>query len=273
MAPVTFYDNALAYNTARVRIVLQEKNLPYTPISLNLMNGQSLSPEYAKVNPNLWAPTLITADGKTLTDSMSCSRYVDSADGKPLGSAEGVDAAKVDEWVDRIAQWDGNLFMRAQGSPTVLKVLAQANDFKIKFSAARAKEHPHLKEIYERKINALTNEGKPSEADIQANYDNLTDLITKAESALATSPYLAGPAYSLADAHFTVVIWRVHATSPAAAAKFLDSAKYPKVNEYFEKVKARPSYAKTFAGPGLSGLVGMIGNLAKFQYSSFTGSY
>lgn len=62
---------------------------------------------YFQVNPEATLPCL--RDGsKLLTQSKEIVMYLDERDGMPLGGKQ-VDRQEVDEWVEMLAQWDGNI--------------------------------------------------------------------------------------------------------------------------------------------------------------------
>ena len=60
----------------RARFVLEEKELPYEGIVVNLLAFEQHSPEYLKLNPNGWVPTLVH-DGYPITESSVICEYLD----------------------------------------------------------------------------------------------------------------------------------------------------------------------------------------------------
>jgi ganglioside-induced differentiation-associated protein 1 len=64
-----FYTYPLAYNPQKAKLALVEKGLEHKDEFINLFSGQSLSPEYLKINANGTVPTLV--DGETLADTVS----------------------------------------------------------------------------------------------------------------------------------------------------------------------------------------------------------
>ncbi|KAI8804917.1 hypothetical protein BJ742DRAFT_822012 [Cladochytrium replicatum] len=241
---LTIYNSPIAYNTARLRIVVHEKNLAdYKFVDVDILNGDSVTPEYLKVNPNAWVPTIVVPDGKTYQDSVSASRYVDALDGKRLGEGI-VDLKVVDEWVDLLATWDGNRFVRANGPAGLQQAIKDGWNVKIKAAAENAKKHPELTALYEQKIKQLTHDINETPEEIKETNDLAASIIAKAEATLSKHKFLAGDAYSLADAHFTILLNLV-AITDETKAKYI--ATQPKVAAYFDAVKARPSFGKTYA--------------------------
>ena len=68
----------------RVRIALALKGIQAEEISVNLMQGEQLKPEYRAVNPLAVVPSLITDDGGTpLFESMAIIEYLDETHPQP----------------------------------------------------------------------------------------------------------------------------------------------------------------------------------------------
>jgi len=67
----------------RVRIALALKGVTAEEISVNLMQGEQLKPEYRAVNPLAVVPALILDDGSTLFESMAIIEYLDETHPQP----------------------------------------------------------------------------------------------------------------------------------------------------------------------------------------------
>jgi len=67
----------------RVRIALALKCVTAEEISVNLMQGEQLKPEYRAVNPLAVVPALILDDGSTLFESMAIIEYLDETHPQP----------------------------------------------------------------------------------------------------------------------------------------------------------------------------------------------
>lgn len=245
-----YYTYPLAYAPGKVALALAEKHItPAKQHVVDLFNGQSLNPAFLKLNPAGTVPVLV--DGSTtLKDSKDIVVYLDNKDGKPLGSGS-VDAAAVARWTDKVHAWDGNLFVAANTSPGAAKVFATMTDYRIKYAQARAKEHPDLAAVYEAKIasmqKASADGADPSKG--KANWEQLVGLLDEAELQLASTPFLAGQAYSAADVMFTPVLFRLGVVGKTG--ELLKPR--PNVGAYFNRMKQRPSFKAAF-GQAASGL-------------------
>jgi maleylacetoacetate isomerase len=67
----------------RVRIALALKSIKAEEISVNLMQGEQLKPEYRAVNAQAVVPALVLDDGATLFESMAIIEYLDETHPKP----------------------------------------------------------------------------------------------------------------------------------------------------------------------------------------------
>lgn len=69
-----YYRSSAAF---RVRIALNYKGLPYRQHIINLLNNQQNSAEYQHLNPAGLVPTLLTAKGETLYQSLAIIEYLE----------------------------------------------------------------------------------------------------------------------------------------------------------------------------------------------------
>ncbi|KAF9888679.1 Glutathione S-transferase zeta-1 [Aspergillus nanangensis] len=79
---ITLYTYFRSSCSARLRIALNLKSLPYTPIAVNLLQGEQLSAENRTRNPSATVPTLIVehpGSTVTITQSLAALEYLDEA--------------------------------------------------------------------------------------------------------------------------------------------------------------------------------------------------
>lgn len=262
MRPI-LYDFALAYHPAKARLMLLEKGVDYETRAVNLFNGQSLTPQFLKENPAGTVPVLKHGTN-TIAESLQIVRYVDNMHPGPLGG-DGVDRKFIEDWGQRVDEWDGNLFMAVNASEGAKKVLGRLTDFRIRFAQARAAENPDLQPVYERKIQSLHSAAAPPEhAKVHSNDQLLLTLLDTAEARLAAAAaiasngelaWLAGGAYSQADVLLTVILFRIHMAK--LQSRYIEPRRFLSI--YCERVKERPSWKKAF-GPALgpSGAIKLI---------------
>jgi glutathione S-transferase len=73
---ITLYDAVPSSNSDRVKIVLQEKGLPYDRVTLDLAKKEQKQPEFVKLNPYGKVP-VINDDGRVLFESCIINEYLD----------------------------------------------------------------------------------------------------------------------------------------------------------------------------------------------------
>lgn len=254
--PILF-DFPLAYHPAKARLMLIEKGVDYEPYVVNILNGNSLKPDFLKKNPAGTVPVLKHGD-TIVTESLEIVRYVDSLPPGPLGD-DGVDRRFIEDWAQRVDEWDGNLFMAVNASEGTKKVLGQLSEFRIRYAQARAAEHPDLRPVYERKVEAMrASAGAAGDAEkVSSNEQRLLLLLDAAEARLAGAAaissqgegsWLAGGAYSQADVLLSVVLFRI--CMAKLESRYIEPRRFLSI--YLERIKQRPSWNKAF-GPALGG--------------------
>jgi glutathione S-transferase len=94
------YGHPLSGSARKVQMLCEELSIPYTYITVDLMQGEQFSPEFLAVNPNGKVPA-IDDDGFTLWESHAILRYL--ADKNQAASwypTELKARAKVEAWLD-----------------------------------------------------------------------------------------------------------------------------------------------------------------------------
>lgn len=263
------FDFPLAFYPPRATLMAFEKRFPFERITLNLFTADNMKPEFLKISPSGTLPVLVDGD-TTLTSSRQIVEYLDQKDGKPLGG-DAVDRTAVKAWMDKIDEWDGNLFAFANSDANVKSILDQASWYKKRVIECNSKKHPDLKSVYDERLAAMTKAANDA-ADttvVEKNKELLTSLLEQADEQLSKHEYLAGSEYTTADVLFTPVLYRVHNLNKQA--EFL--ANRAQVQAYWKRIKARPSFKEAYgpAGDGLTALKLVGGGLLRIFLNKFTG--
>ena len=89
-----YYRSSAAY---RVRIALNLKGITWQHVGVHLLKAQHRAPDYLKLNPAGFVPTLVSDDGAVLTQSLAIMEYLDEAmpNVAPLLPTGAVDRAHV----------------------------------------------------------------------------------------------------------------------------------------------------------------------------------
>ncbi len=136
-------------------------------------------------------------------------------------------------------EWDSKPFTLSHVPERLLRFFSR---FKRRVVIARMAKNPDLANKYHSKLNsmhAMEEQLKSIEA-LAANEQQLLDLLDAAEDQLGTTEFMAGFAFSIADAAMIPVLARIELLK-------LDDELIqprPRVLEYWERMKERPSYRK-----------------------------
>lgn len=93
----TLYEYPPSGNSYKVHLLLHELELEHQAVSVDILKGESRTPEFLKKNPNGRIPVLELECGRTLAESNAIMWYL--ADGTALLPEDSWDRAKVLEWL------------------------------------------------------------------------------------------------------------------------------------------------------------------------------
>lgn len=234
------YNHRTSCCAVKTRLALNEKGLAYESIILDLRAGDQFKPEYLRLNPNAIIPTLVH-DGMPIIESTVINEYLDEvfAD-PPLKPSDPRARARMRVWTKRPDE-GGHAMNGSLG-------FALSHRYLIKDTTPAAIE-AHLAQIPDpqrRERQRLSIElGLDAPMVIEAaRYFH--QLVRDMAIALAAGPWLAGDTYSLADIALTPYITRL---ADMGMSGFWDGA-YPAVTDWYARIQARPSHAKTIREQG-----------------------
>jgi len=135
------YDYSGSCNCYKVRLLLAQLGIPYERVPIDIFNGETLTDEYARINPMRTTPVLETGDGRHLPESNAILLFL--ARGTPLLPDDPFELAEVVRWliyeqtdviptmgglrfrllVGRLKASDPDAARRKQGSEEVLRLL------------------------------------------------------------------------------------------------------------------------------------------------------
>lgn len=206
--PVVYGPNYSTY-TRSARLALEEKGVPYRLDEVDMMQGQTNSPEHLKRQPFARVPAF-EHDGFPLYETAAIERYVDETfPGPKLQPDDAKRRARMTQIVSVIDSYGyGALVGKCVWQRIVVPLLGQKTD------------------------EAVITEAMPR---IECSMEALESL------ADASGPYLCGPAISLADIHVAPVMAYFSQTPEGKSLL----AKSPKLARWWQGMSARPSMAKT----------------------------
>ena len=102
------YDYAASANCYKVRLLLEQLEIPYEKVSLDIFDGDTLTDAFARMNPAKTTPVLELGPGRHLTESNAILAYL--AEGTDLLPDDRFERAQVLRWL---------LFEQADVIPTM----------------------------------------------------------------------------------------------------------------------------------------------------------
>lgn len=206
------YDTPGFPNPARIRIVLAEKGLDsmFQFVPVDLIAAEHKQPAFLAKNPNGVVPVLELDDGAYISECVAITEYLDNLDGNPVLTGKTPrEKAMIHMMQKRADDWmiDGIGIYFHYATPGLGEAL----------QAHKAPEWAGRKQWGERQL------------------DKFTKGLRYFDGVLATTPYLAGDQFSMAD--ITVYAALLH----AAFLSITVTDDYPALKAWQAKVAERPS--------------------------------
>jgi glutathione S-transferase len=220
----------------KVRLTLWEKGIEFLDRPVDSTKREHLSDWYLELNPNGVVPTLIH-DGAVIIDSSVIMEYLDEVfPDHPLTPGDPVARAHMRKWL----RYFEEVPTPAVRVPSFNQFLSKRFDKLSQDEFDRfVDNHPIRKQFYKR----MRKERGFDERDTNAAIDRLRQTIDRMETGLKKSggPWLMGDKLTLADYCIAPTIDRMNDLGLEHLW-----AEHPMFCEWWNNVKARPAYAKTF---------------------------
>lgn len=232
MTGIMLYDHASSICSQMARLALVEKGLRFERRQIDIMDThEQFQPWYVALNPRAVVPTLQLND-EIVTDTITIVNRVQALDGPDLSGD-----ATAQDWLRRImAPHYGVLLYRNRldADGTAPQVVARG-----RYLERMRRERPDIAGLIgarlegNRRFHALLRDP----GGIAAHVADTRALVDAMAQALQTQPFIAGPAYSLADCFATAALARftIHG--------FSDWWLGTPVEAYYSRMKARPGFA------------------------------
>jgi glutathione S-transferase len=94
---LTLYSMQRSGNSYKVRLALAHLRIPYRLVEVDILKGESRTPEFLAKNPNGQVPLLEVAPGRYLAESNAILWHLVS--GTPLRPADRIDRARALQWM------------------------------------------------------------------------------------------------------------------------------------------------------------------------------
>lgn len=234
---LTLYHAPTAVCAAKARVVLAEKGLSYEGHLINLHLGDQFKPEYLKLNPNAVVPTLVH-DGNVLIESTVINEYLDEAfPERPLRPEGPLGHARVRLWTKKEDTIHDAI-------NTMTATIVFRHELLQKSPEERAARYSKMPDPAKReKWRRMMDEGLASPIVGEALV-RFARHFRDMEKALADGQWLVGKEFTLADAGLLSFFYRLEMLSCAG----LWREHFPRVSDWYERAKARPSFQSAIVG-------------------------
>ena len=227
-----FYHNDMSVCSQKVRLILRAKGLNPVEHHFNLRQSDQFDPDYLKLNPNGVVPTLVV-DGHPVIESTLICEYLDEAHPEP--------PLRPDDLLER-AVMRRFASIPDQGLHAACGVISSAIAFRHQYLALSKDElaanlaaTPDLARRERKRVTIEQGMAAPVAVDAVNFHDR---VLSKIEARLDGREWLAGAAYSLAEANLTPYIVRL---DHLQLAWMWD--RRPRVASWYERISARPNFS------------------------------
>jgi len=228
---IHLYHTARSNCAARVRLLLEEKDLPWTSHHIDLGKKENISEEYFGINPKGVVPSLVL-DGEVVVESNDILHYLEEKYPEPNFRDVADDLQpEIDYWL----QQSGDLHLPAIKTFQYYKINAAL------LPKTQEEEERYAK--LQKDPEMLAFHGKHSggksftEEDADGAVSLLNAAFDKMEAAIGDGGYIVGDKYTLAD-----ISWSPTITTLVSGG--FDFGPYPHVESWYEKVLQRPTFQK-----------------------------
>jgi glutathione S-transferase len=239
MLTLYHYDRSTA--SQRVRLALEEKEIPWTSIIVVTARGdaENLPEDYHRLNPKGLVPVIIH-DGAAIPESLVILDYLDDVfPEKPLRPTAAVERAQMRLWMRKI---DESVHV---ASRVVGVCVVNRHIYKEK-GAGKIDEYYAAMKDGVRRNNDLLNIKYGLESPLLPDaVRTFRRLFEDMNMWLSERPWLAGESYSLADVALVVYVRRLESFMMAPLWAHLES-----LNGWYARIAERPAYARSIVGWG-----------------------
>ncbi len=228
---IELYHNNISVCAQKVRIVLAEKNVPWTSHHLSLARGEQLTPEFKKLNPRGVVPVLVHDGNAIVESSVICSYLDDAFPDPPLTPKTPLERAAMRLW----CKLPDDILHLACG--TVSFAISFGQQLKKQVGAGLQERLMKMPDPVRReRQRALIEQG--IEAPFFRDHIKVFEkTAADMEAQLNKTAWLACDAYTLADAEITPYIERADRLGLAGLWE-----NRPRLTDWLRRISARPSF-------------------------------
>ena len=224
------YHSGLSNCAMRVRMTLEEKNLPWTSHHLDITKKEHITPEYFGINPNGVVPTLVH-DGVVIIESDDIIDHIDTTFPEPPLRPTSEEALEKMYWWMKSA-----VDIHVKGVKTFIYYhkmqgkMKQTEEQKQNYEKLQTNEELIAFHKHSSSDGFSAEEAKAAELVLDRFFEEADEILKNHE-------WLVGDQFSLAD-----ITWvPLHFTLSGAGYNF---DRYPSVQAWADRIKGRDSFKK-----------------------------
>jgi glutathione S-transferase len=229
-----------AANSLKALLSFKEKDLPFESIYVDLHKFEQHEPWFVAINPEGQVP-VVDHDGAIITHTTVIGEYLEDAfpEAPPLRPRDPLGKARMRYWNKFVDEHVMN-FVSMHGWHRMVGVIARSID---------AGEFERLVEripLHEQRVKWRTARSGFSEADLANATRKIEVAVDKVEKQLATTTWIAGDLYSLADINlFSMLGMAVARMFPEMEVE----KRAPRLTDWVQRMYARPGVKAALAMP------------------------
>lgn len=230
--------------SVRCRMALEEKGVPWTSRYTDIFRFEQLTPEYLKLNPDGVVPTLVH-NGNAICESTVINEYIDQAfSGPRLVPADALGAARMREFVRKCEGSFDPIVKLTMVKYIIPKLLNRWGREELEKQVARRPTK------YYQDVHARGLRGEIGEDELKRARDEIEVLLDRLENSMVAGGWIVGDQLTLADIAIAPYVFRL---SALGADQFWSKDRRPRVNDWYARLSARPSFQKAVSWPDENG--------------------
>jgi glutathione S-transferase len=237
---LVLYHHGSSACAAKVRFALAEKKLDWTSRYVDILRGEQFDASYLALNPKAVVPTLVHGDAVVVESTVICEYLEEVFPNHPIYPTTPLERAQVRVWTKAV---DEELHPACSAITYVVShrhtILRSggARNFEEFVSRGAGEGMAARRQKWQWIQHGLE---APGAADKIRLYDA---YLERMEAALEKSPWLVGSRFTMADIAMAPYVNRLAAL---AMERLWRSGRLPSVEQWFERVRARPSFRSAF---------------------------
>jgi glutathione S-transferase len=225
------YHNNISVCAQKVRIVLAEKDVPWTSHHLSLARGEHLTPEFKAMNPRGVVPVLVHDDDTIVESSVICAYLDEVFSTPPLSPKTPLERATMRLW----CKLPDDILHTA--CATVSFAISFGQQLKKQAGAGLEERLMKMPDPARRERQRALIEKGIETPFFRDHIKVFEKTVAEMEVQLGKTQWLACDRYTLADAEITPYIERIDRLGLAGLWE-----NRPRVLDWFTRIKARPSF-------------------------------